>query len=204
MARQDPAGGEEQAQSRGATGKGQERRLQILDAATRQLTEEGYARFSIRQVADRLGLRLSNVQYYFPTRDALLMALLEGVLADASAQLHSDPTEHDLAAMVRFVLAGQTPGACLLFLELWALAARDAGARQAMDRFYVAYRKEVERAITKVVPHAGAAERKRRAALIMALLEGVSLFRHPGGAVSAGMEPAIVDAVRRIAGAVPD
>lgn len=183
----------------GLTGKGHERRLQILDAATLQLTEEGYARFSIRQVAERLGLRLSNVQYYFPTRDALLAALLARVLADASADLRREPVQLDLAALVRFVLAGQTPEACLLFLELWALAARDAGARQAMDDFYVAYRKEVARAIATVMPNLGVAERTRRAALIMALLEGVSLFRHPGGAVPASMVPAIIDAVRRLA-----
>lgn len=188
-----------QQQEGGLTGKGHERRRQILDAATRQLTEEGYARFSIRQVAERLGLRLSNVQYYFPTRDALLAALLAGVLADATAVLRHDPAEHDLATLVRFVLAGQTPEACLLFLELWALAARDAGARQAMDDFYVAYRKEVAHAIAKVMPQLGPAERTRRATLIMALLEGISLFRHPGGAVSAAMVPAIIDAVRRIA-----
>lgn len=194
-----PAEMGEQAGARGVTGKGHERRLQILDAATQQLIEAGYAGFSTRQVAERLGLRLSNVQYYFPTRDALLEALLAGVLADALAEFGRHPADHDLVTLVRFVLAGQTPHACRLFLELWALAARDPGARSAMDRFYLAYRKEIERAVAKVAPGIGGAERTRRAALIMALLEGVSLFRHPGGAASPGMDTAITEAVQRIA-----
>ncbi|MDO9002395.1 MAG: TetR/AcrR family transcriptional regulator [Aquabacterium sp.] len=194
-----PAEVGEQTGQRGLTGKGHERRLQILHAATQQLIEAGYAGFSTRQVAERLGLRLSNVQYYFPTREALLEALLAGVLADALAEFGRHPAEHDLASLVRFVLAGQTPQACRLFLELWALAARDAGARSAMDGFYLAYRKEIEQAVAKVAPGIGGAERARRAALIMALLEGVSLFRHPGGAASPGMDTAIIEAVRRMA-----
>lgn len=201
MGQAHSAEGADQDSVRGATGKGHERRLQILDAATQQLIDEGYAGFSARQVAERLGLRLSNVQYYFPTRDALLDALLARVLTDAMAEFGRNPADHDLATLVRFVLAGQTPDACRLFLELWALAARDSGARTAMDRFYLAYRKEIERAIATVAPAISAAERVRRAALIMALLEGVSLFRHPGGAASPGMDTAIIDAVQRIAGA---
>lgn len=185
--------------ARGAKGKGHERRLEILDAATALLIDEGYAGFSTRQVADRLGLRLSNVQYYFSTREVLLEALLTRVLTDAQAEFGRSAGGHDLGTVVRFVLSGQTLQACRLFLELWALAARDAGARASMDRFYAAYCKEIERAVALVAVNISAEERARRAALIVALLEGVSLFRHPGGAASPGLDEAIVDAVQRIA-----
>lgn len=196
MRRQEQAEGA--PRPRGGTGKGQERRLAILDAATAQLLEAGYAGFSIRQVAQRLGLRLSNVQYYFPTREALLEALLNRVLDDALAEFGRSGGS-DLGAVVRFVLDGQTPQACGLFLELWALAARDPGARASMDRFYAAYRMQIEHAIALTVPGLGAGELARRAALVMALLEGVSLFRHPGGGGSPDLEAAVVDAVQRIA-----
>lgn len=196
MGRNGQAGGE---RPRGATSKGHERRGSILDAAVEQLVEAGYAGFSIRQVAERAGLRLSNLQYYFPTRDALLEALLTRVLDDAMADFAGSGTDgQDLESVVRFVLGGQTPQACTLFLELWALAARDAGARASLDRFYAAYRLQIELAIAVVAPGIAAGERARRAAMVMALLEGVSLFRHPGGGAGSGLEAVVVDAVRRI------
>ena len=191
-------GKETPSRAPGSTGKGQERRQEILHASTELLIEEGYARFSTRQVAERLGLRLSNVQYYFPSRESLLEALLEGVLASATAELRRQRIENDLESLVRFVLDGQTPDACLLFLELWALAARDAGARQAVDRFYQAYSKEIEALIGESAPSMKPAERKRRATMVMALLEGVSLLRRHAEPTDKELQGALVRAVRCI------
>src|SRR5215510_1326659 len=39
----------------------------------------GHTQFSMRNVAARAGIHLANLQYYFPTRDALLDALLQDV-----------------------------------------------------------------------------------------------------------------------------
>ena len=48
----------------------------ILDAAGRQLVEVGPAALSVRAVARELGMASSAVYRYFPSRDALLTALL--------------------------------------------------------------------------------------------------------------------------------
>ena len=57
--------------------RGQARRDQILEAATGLLLEQGHAGFSARGVADRAGLRLSHVQYYYPTPADIIGALLD-------------------------------------------------------------------------------------------------------------------------------
>jgi AcrR family transcriptional regulator len=67
------------------TTKGYERSVAILDAARAILATEGYAGLSMRCVAQRVGVSLSNVQHYYPSRDALIEALLEQTFTDYQA-----------------------------------------------------------------------------------------------------------------------
>ena len=57
--------------------KGQTKVRAVLDAAFMVLIESGTKQFSMNQVAARSSLRLSHVQYYFPSRLDLLKALLQ-------------------------------------------------------------------------------------------------------------------------------
>ena len=50
---------------------------EILNAAVALVEEVGAENFSARKVADRSGLKLASVQYYFPTRTALVRAMIE-------------------------------------------------------------------------------------------------------------------------------
>ena len=50
---------------------------EILDAAVALVEEVGAENFSARKVAERSGLKLASVQYYFPTRAALVRAMIE-------------------------------------------------------------------------------------------------------------------------------
>ena len=49
---------------------------EILDAARRQLAEQGSASLSLRAVAREVGMVSSAVYRYFPSRDHLLTALI--------------------------------------------------------------------------------------------------------------------------------
>src|SRR5689334_13484450 len=46
--------------------RGQRRVAEILLAARAVMVEDGYAALTTRKVAERVGVRQSNVQYYFP------------------------------------------------------------------------------------------------------------------------------------------
>ncbi len=50
---------------------------EILDCARTLLIEEGSTGFSMRKVAQKLGMSLGNLQYYFPSRVKILEGLLE-------------------------------------------------------------------------------------------------------------------------------
>src|SRR5215467_13278285 len=57
--------------------KGQHRVAEILGAARAVMVEDGYAALTTRKVAERVGVRQSNVQYYFPAKVDLVRALFE-------------------------------------------------------------------------------------------------------------------------------
>ncbi len=50
----------------------------ILSAAIRILALEGYMRFTLRNIAKRVGLRLAAVQHYYPTKKDMLRAAIKG------------------------------------------------------------------------------------------------------------------------------
>lgn len=159
--------------------KGRWRREAILEAAEEILIGEGYAGFSMRKVADQLDIRLSNVQYYFSSPDAVIDALFNRALNNAREELEAGAD--DLQSLVRVALDGQgSAHSCRLFWELWALSARDSGIAGAVNRFYAAYRDAIEERIKALNPALKAAVRRRRAILIMSLIEGLSLFRGHG------------------------
>jgi AcrR family transcriptional regulator len=58
-------------------------RAELLDAATATLVQTGYAQLSLRAVADRAGVPVSQIHYHFGGKEGLLL----GVLEEQNAQL---------------------------------------------------------------------------------------------------------------------
>lgn len=56
----------------------------ILDAATQLFGQLGYATTTTNKVAERAGVSIGSLYQYFPDKDALLMALAERHLSEAS------------------------------------------------------------------------------------------------------------------------
>jgi AcrR family transcriptional regulator len=163
-----------------ASPKGRRRRDEILDAAEGLLIREGYAGFSMRRIAEQLGIRLSNVQYYFATPPAVIEALFARALEAARTELQAG-AGLDLENFLRYVAESQDSArSCHLFWELWALSAREPQIAQTLNRFYAGYCHAVESLIAQRAPAMPTAQRRRRAVLIMSMLEGLSLFRGHG------------------------
>lgn len=60
-----------------ARARSEERRAEILRAAFEVIAERGYRGASLASVAERVGLTQQGLLHYFPTKDALLVAVLE-------------------------------------------------------------------------------------------------------------------------------
>ena len=181
-----PKFGDERPRHRPGTGvlpKGRARADALLDHATALLIADGYAELSIRKIAARAGVRLGHLQYYFPTKEDVVRALLERYLERATralerrADLAADPARR-LDAVLDAILADQRDADhCRFFWELWALAARDPEVAEAMQHFYRSYWRTIVATLMEVQPALGRPRAERRAALLISMLEGLSLFR---------------------------
>lgn len=91
----------------------EQRKNDILDAASDALGEEGYARFTLRSLARRMGGSSTLVTHYFPTKDELIAALVDRVLTDAEAkreELKTITDPHDrLHAVIEYFLPLDEP-----------------------------------------------------------------------------------------------
>jgi AcrR family transcriptional regulator len=100
-----------------------EARRAILDATEALLVGEGYARFSMRKLADRCGYTAPTIYHYFGDKVGLLDALLEERLGRLVAELREVPVSRDPArnllalggAVARFGL--RNPSHYRLFTE---------------------------------------------------------------------------------------
>ena len=169
--------------TRGAFPKGQERSETILDAAERLLVDEGHAALSLRAVAQRAGIRLGNLQYYFSTREELVRALLARILERATLRIEermgaAGEGPGALEAALEPLLEEQLdPASYRLFYDLWALAAREPAIAAELRTFYTRYTAAVAKLLRQAAPELSRAEARARAELLVALLEGLSLFR---------------------------
>jgi len=120
-----------------------QKKKHILNCAMVILKESGDQGLSMRKVAEKAEMRLSNLQYYFKTKELLLAALLEGFLLDyaKSMQSHSflehENPEEGLKQLVLYILTEIETGECaVVFKELWAIAERNVAVKQAVDTYY--------------------------------------------------------------------
>ena len=59
----------------------------LLEAAARVFASEGYARGTTNRIAERAGVSVGSLYEYFPSKDALLVALVEEHIRDSSERL---------------------------------------------------------------------------------------------------------------------
>lgn len=164
----------------------EETEAQILDEAHALLQEQRLAAFSLRRLAARLGMRLSHLQHYFPHMADLLARLLERFIEkDAGAFLTAFETasgtgEEKLQRALASLLADEAYlDNCDLFMsEVAALAHEDARIAASLERYYAGYEKAVESLLARLNPSLKPKERKERAAMSVALIEGALRLRH--------------------------
>jgi AcrR family transcriptional regulator len=121
--------------------KGRIRREDILAAAIAVYTEAGYHGSSLREVAKRAGITHAGLLYHFPTKEALLAAVLERRDRDDAVreQLNAEPGREVLRHWLALAKHNVThPG----IVELYARLAAEAVApdHPAHDYFVRHYR----------------------------------------------------------------
>ena len=166
-----------------STRKGRDRVLKVLDATKAVLISHGYAGLTLRLVAERADIAHSNVQYYFPTKDRLvesfMMYISSGYRRDVQILLDStpnDPLERFTRYVRYYINENRTLSVTVIFAELRAMSQRNDFILDMLDRMYISYRERMEALLEDVNPTVPAAKRALRAALIIAIIDGLMIF----------------------------
>ncbi|OWW19116.1 TetR/AcrR family transcriptional regulator [Noviherbaspirillum denitrificans] len=192
------------------TEKGYARANDILQAARELFAADGYGGLSMRRVAAQVGVSLSNVQHYYKSKDMLVEALLldslnqfqERMDGIAATMGDASRTEQLLATFDMFLEELRSPVIRGMFFEFWALATRNTFASTLMERMQSRERKAIYKLIQGMSPDISDEEYVLRAALIVAQVEGLMLFRvrnRPTRPELEGLEKAARQAVLRLA-----
>jgi len=173
------------------------------------MVEDGYAALTTRKVAERVGVRQSNVQYYFPAKVDLVRALFadsmartERAVAERFAAGRASPEARLLGGIEHFLETHHSLEEQRFLRELWALAAHDTDVAAAMNQFYRRWVDLTARNLLLINPALDRGRAQRRALLIVSVVDGLSLFRgvteldHPS---LRGIEHELRDLVRALA-----
>ena len=159
-----------------------EKEAQILDCALKLLIETGDAGLTMRRVADCAGMRLSNVQYYFKSRDDILIAMVSQYF-DECAQSLLNLTKKSSARSrrdrIRFLVeAGLSHGyedsdMCRAFREIWAISSRNPIIDQCLMDYYQRFADVLAEFVLGC--SRDAASREKLQALLVPYFEGYSV-----------------------------
>lgn len=173
------------------------RRQQILHAAYDVAMEDGLGAVMVRTVAQRAGLSTGLVLFHFKTKEQLVLAVLDHLLATTTV-LHvtedireiASPRDRLLALLRREMRRlSSEPRRIRLFFEFWELGLRQRRVGARMRAELGRYR-EAFRPIAEEVLHAAPA---RFAGVTAQGLAAVSVSFIKGCAVQSMIDPANVD-----------
>ncbi|MGD8327124.1 MAG: TetR/AcrR family transcriptional regulator [Sphingomonadales bacterium] len=154
-------------------------RTQILTTAQQLAQRRGYGGFSFRDIAKEVGIKSASIHYHFPTKDDLVVALVDGfmdgffgTLSDFSAD-NPNPKEelNEFICQLRTVLDDQER-MCLCGMMAAEIALLSPRAQERTLMFF----DRAETWLEKRFEAIGASDPKERATDMLARLEGVLLI----------------------------
>ena len=164
--------------------KGEKRIAEIMEACKRVLIDKGYTQFSLRNIAREAGIHLSNLQYYFQTKEALVKGLIDyntrsyfQKYTELFAALPSAPYPRFVAVIDFLIEDIRDPLTRRFFIQFWALLdASGAHSDRLLNNLYAAHIQSINRHIAELNPLLSPGVRQQRAAMIASMIEGMMLM----------------------------
>jgi AcrR family transcriptional regulator len=151
-------------------------RAKIVEHALRLFARHGYERTSVKMIADAAGISQGLLYNYFASKDALLGAIFEASMDDVRASFAAAEAEPDPARRVERlvresfrVLRGN--------LDFWRLSygvRMQAAVLEGLGGRLPAWTATIRATLARYLAEAGVAEPELEAALLFALIDGVS------------------------------
>jgi AcrR family transcriptional regulator len=192
---------------RPSTPRGEQTFRAVVTATARLLERDGYEALTTNHVAERAGVGIASVYEFFPSKHALVAAVVEHMVESVIAELahgleHAfahgqDPIGEWISAMFA-AIAKRKRLYSVLVQEVpffWQVPAV-VDARERLQQ--LAFRARSLRAAQDESPHAAAMTYLIPIMVAHAVIE--SVIRPPKGLEAEELERALVDAVRRLVG----
>ena len=164
--------------------KGRKRMSEIMEACKAVLINKGYTQFSLRNVAREAGIHLSNLQYYFKTREELIRGLIDynsqsyiQNYLELFTTLPTAPHPRFLAVIDYLIEDIRDPLTRRFFIQFWALLdASGAHTERLLNDMYAPHIQSLNEHIAKLNPSLSPGVRQQRAAMIASMIEGMMLM----------------------------
>ena len=161
---------------------GRETREAIVSAAATVLIGHGHAQFTLKRVADAVGISVGNLNYHYPTRDALLETLIDRTLAEYAKRFsvlitgRASPEKKVLGDLLAWVIDDATTSRYThLFRELWVMSLHSRRIAKALDHFYDQSIDDVVDLIHSSSPNSKRRDLRRIVELICLISEGCTV-----------------------------
>jgi len=183
--------------------KGDAKRQQILDTAKQMLLEGGIDAFVLRDVAERLGITHGNLQYYFRTKQDLLVAIFDLEIAKYAGSLQdavsaTTTRRGRLGAIIDAGLKELRSPDTALWRMVMSMVDHSPDMAALLKKENDLYRSVVARELKQIAPHLSTQRRKQIARIIQAILDGLGIqFVHedPDSAEMRALESEIKAAI---------
>lgn len=167
------------ASGRRLRAQGQRTRELIIQEAKKLLLEGGSLEFTLRTVARRAQISISNLQYYFPTRASVLRAIMEPVIARYMTELDSalddatDPSDI-MSALINQTLADvRDPEVSAIWLHFASLAVTDPESASLLDESYEKLTRGIGQLLRRLNPSLGTKDSHILARIVAAMIDGL-------------------------------
>lgn len=121
----------------------EERKTQILTAATKVFTEHGFSGARMDDIVAESGLSKGALYWYFESKDAIIIAILDQVFDWETSHLkellgrESSPTKKiELFIDTMILDMDKIKPLMPIFFDFWALSVRNKNIKQAIKRYY--------------------------------------------------------------------
>jgi len=184
--------------------KGRARVNGIFQATRHVLLRRDYTQFSLRNVAAEAGMHLSNLQYYFPTRDRLIHELLRDVqrryderYEELFRGLTADPGAR-FAAIARYLVEDiHERDTRRFFIQLWALLESSGNGGELLRELYAQHIDKLADYLAGLDPAAPPNLCRQRATIIAGMIEGMMLLLDNADRGSVPGQPPVEEELHR-------
>jgi AcrR family transcriptional regulator len=132
----------------------------ILAAAFRRLASQGYVNLSMREIAKEAGVNHALINYYYGSKDRLVIAVLDDLndrLLARQEQMYAADAGYaeKWQRACEFYESDQASGFVRVQMELWAASLSNPGLRQEFVPRVLRWRRLIEKEVRGAIDHYG-------------------------------------------------